>query len=354
MALKPPEIRLIYGSWQDSFCVIYKPQGMSVQHSHSNCPSVLEEAKKMVGDERKVFNVHRLDKNTQGLLVLAFDREIAKSLSISLEKGFWQKWYRTVVKVPADLSLLPRQSLYLQGSLISPAGELVKHGRLTSWIKRCPPILRLTQSGTQPVTSPENFPFPNQKLNLPQNLPSPINPLILTHIDFHKGKLPYNLLHTQIQNSLFFYSAAPFTPTARLSGTEFWLRGIATVTPKLSRNHPNIMNTCVENKNEIHLLDEQRVALYNIYLHSGRTHQIRVHLSESGFPILGDEVYEDFVGKRKKYRTNQYLALQAFKLRFPHPCEHWAWVECEVQMPGDHEYWTPFRDHLKSGDQSPV
>ncbi len=47
-------------------------------------------------------------------------------------------------------------------------------------------------------------------------------------------------------------------------------------------------------------------------LHTGRTHQIRVHLKHLGFPILGDEVY----GKRGPYERH---LLHAWKLGFAHP-----------------------------------
>lgn len=44
---------------------------------------------------------------------------------------------------------------------------------------------------------------------------------------------------------------------------------------------------------------------------TGRTHQIRVHLSESGMPLLGDELYGGEKGER--------VMLHAWKLQFPHP-----------------------------------
>lgn len=47
-------------------------------------------------------------------------------------------------------------------------------------------------------------------------------------------------------------------------------------------------------------------------LHTGRTHQIRVHLKHLGHPVLGDEVY----GKRGDF-TRQML--HAWKLGFTHP-----------------------------------
>lgn len=52
-------------------------------------------------------------------------------------------------------------------------------------------------------------------------------------------------------------------------------------------------------------------------LETGRTHQIRVHLSENGMPILGDPVYG---GKFKKSAPR--LALHACELGFEHPRLH--------------------------------
>lgn len=55
-------------------------------------------------------------------------------------------------------------------------------------------------------------------------------------------------------------------------------------------------------------------SLLEVELETGRTHQIRVHLSEISHPILGDEVY----GPRKVFgKTGQYL--HAYKLVFIHP-----------------------------------
>jgi 23S rRNA pseudouridine1911/1915/1917 synthase len=53
-------------------------------------------------------------------------------------------------------------------------------------------------------------------------------------------------------------------------------------------------------------------ALLRIKLHTGRKHQIRVHLSESGWPVLGDTIYG---GKSCK----KGLMLAAIKLAVDHP-----------------------------------
>lgn len=50
-------------------------------------------------------------------------------------------------------------------------------------------------------------------------------------------------------------------------------------------------------------------------LHTGRTHQIRVHMSEMGCPLAGDEIY----GRRKPGVKVSGLALLAAELGFEHP-----------------------------------
>ncbi len=54
-------------------------------------------------------------------------------------------------------------------------------------------------------------------------------------------------------------------------------------------------------------------ALVDARPHTGRTHQIRVHLKHLYAPILGDELY----GKPSPYIPRQ--ALHAYELRIPHP-----------------------------------
>lgn len=55
--------------------------------------------------------------------------------------------------------------------------------------------------------------------------------------------------------------------------------------------------------------------LLDIDLHTGRTHQIRVHLSSAGIPIVGDPIYSK---KWEKYRV-PYLLLASVGLEFTHP-----------------------------------
>ena len=56
-------------------------------------------------------------------------------------------------------------------------------------------------------------------------------------------------------------------------------------------------------------------SLLDITLHTGRTHQIRVHLSSLGMPVLGDPIYSK---KPEKYNI-PFLLLQSKFLSFRHP-----------------------------------
>ena len=60
---------------------------------------------------------------------------------------------------------------------------------------------------------------------------------------------------------------------------------------------------------------KNKYTLLQINLETGRTHQIRVHLSHIGYPIIGDEVYSN--GKNEWNVKGQ--CLHAWKLEFLHP-----------------------------------
>jgi 23S rRNA pseudouridine1911/1915/1917 synthase len=70
-------------------------------------------------------------------------------------------------------------------------------------------------------------------------------------------------------------------------------------------------------------------SLIECRLHSGRTHQIRVHLHHLGHPVLGDKVYAP---KRAKNFPRQML--HAWKLGFRHPRSD-EWKSFEASWPDD-------------------
>lgn len=63
-------------------------------------------------------------------------------------------------------------------------------------------------------------------------------------------------------------------------------------------------------------------------LHTGRTHQIRVHVSQLGYPLPGDDLY----GGHLDYIQRQ--ALHAARVSFHHPMTN-KWLELSADMPQD-------------------
>ncbi len=61
-------------------------------------------------------------------------------------------------------------------------------------------------------------------------------------------------------------------------------------------------------------------SLLEVELKTGRTHQIRVHLTHLGFPLCGDDKYGDFaLNKRLEGEGLKRMFLHAARLRFAHP-----------------------------------
>lgn len=61
-------------------------------------------------------------------------------------------------------------------------------------------------------------------------------------------------------------------------------------------------------------------SLVEVELKTGRTHQIRVHLTHAGFPLLGDDKYGDFALNKELQRLGlKRMFLHAAKLDLKHP-----------------------------------
>ncbi len=76
------------------------------------------------------------------------------------------------------------------------------------------------------------------------------------------------------------------------------------------------------------ILGGEEVSLLEVELETGRTHQIRVHLSAHGFPVYGDRLY----GGRAEFGDRIFL--HAWRLAFVHPATGEE-VEFAAPLPAD-------------------
>jgi 23S rRNA pseudouridine1911/1915/1917 synthase len=74
--------------------------------------------------------------------------------------------------------------------------------------------------------------------------------------------------------------------------------------------------------------------LLRAHLHSGRTHQIRVHLSSVGHPVVGDDTYGGGGGRRLIALPAQRHFLHAAWLRFRHPVSGQS-MDLRAPLPAD-------------------
>jgi 23S rRNA pseudouridine1911/1915/1917 synthase len=85
--------------------------------------------------------------------------------------------------------------------------------------------------------------------------------------------------------------------------------------------------THVEARRELH-----HATLCDVRLETGKTHQIRIHLSEAGHPLVGEPVYiRDFAGP---VLTSPRLMLHAATLGFEHPVTG-AQIALSSPLPAD-------------------
>jgi len=84
--------------------------------------------------------------------------------------------------------------------------------------------------------------------------------------------------------------------------------------------------------------------LLQVHPETGRTHQIRVHLSAMGHPVVGDKVYGGRQEGKFKVQSSRFRVkperqlLHAWKLGLFHPKTN-EWMEFEAPLPADFASW---------------
>ncbi len=96
LALKPPMIscledRMGYSIW-------FKPAGvMSQGNQYGDHMSILRIVEKQLHQKREVFPVHRLDRETRGLVMVAHNKKMAATLSTMFQQHQIEKGYQAIV-----------------------------------------------------------------------------------------------------------------------------------------------------------------------------------------------------------------------------------------------------------------
>lgn len=78
-----------------------------------------------------------------------------------------------------------------------------------------------------------------------------------------------------------------------------------------------------------------KAALLSCKIYTGRTHQIRVHLTDLGFPIMGDYTYCFQKNKFREIEAPQRVMLHARRLALPHPTREGETIDVEATPPAD-------------------
>ncbi len=108
----------------------------------------------------------------------------------------------------------------------------------------------------------------------------------------------------------------------------------ATVRWPIGRTKDSIITRCVTLDGKAAQSDFTRIyaskeySLVEVQLFSGRTHQIRVHSSHLGHPLVGDDLY----GGSRQFMERQ--ALHAYCMQFIHPVTH-QFISVNSPLPAD-------------------
>lgn len=109
---------------------------------------------------------------------------------------------------------------------------------------------------------------------------------------------------------------------------------IGTINLPIARKENSIIERCISDKGQQAITDYEVIkefsdfSIVKCFLKTGRTHQIRVHMSGIGHPLLGDTMYgvsSDLINRQ---------ALHSYKISFIHPISHKK-IELICDLPDD-------------------
>ena len=275
----------MYGSFTGRFAIINKPANLSIFASSAESDSVQRRLQSVHGCAgRSIHFPHRLDKHTAGLLVVCFDLGMCRRMGQQLERKEWRKKYRVIARLPDTVNM--KQTLSsssppaaqqqgeaatdspLQGRLWTASG-LLRTGTLQSWLVRRPPPAAASYDETAEYSSWQaaaqtGFSAPSAAVLSPSS--RRVHPFVP-------------------ETMLYFSTTAPPPPPAAVASSSRGRRGSGS---ERKPDRPKLATT------SFRLLDTdpaRRLAMWEAELHSGRSHQIRIHWSDAGAAVLQDPYY---------------------------------------------------------------
>lgn len=122
---------------------------------------------------------------------------------------------------------------------------------------------------------------------------------------------------TKTYQAIAPYDAALAAACARGAGVEW--RSHITKTPGdlQARTHPGLEPNAHTTLLGVEALPDTPHALYTLRPHTGKTHQLRMHMAAAGVPIIGDPLYPRITKKEEDFHTP--LCLRSIGLEFIDP-----------------------------------
>jgi 23S rRNA pseudouridine955/2504/2580 synthase len=254
------------------FLAINKPAGVAVHGGSGVSFGVIEQLRQARPEAKFLELVHRLDRETSGILLLAKKRSALVALQAQFKERETGKTYLTLVRDwPA-----------------SKTGQLVINKALHKY----------TVGGLDSGAAGQKFKNATAKPN----------------------------------------RAAP------MQADDLGERRVKVV----ADDHPDAMRAVSLVRLHQHLGEPANLALLAVTIKTGRTHQIRVHLTDAGFPLAGDAKYGDFEWNRQLQKQGlKRMFLHAWQLQIQHPAtqeplhlrcelppELAAFVDAQAQLAG--------------------
>ena len=272
---------------------INKPSGLAVHGGSGVSLGVIEALRSLRPQERFLELVHRLDRDTSGVLLIARKRTALVALHAAWREGQVSKYYQTLVR--GQWTHTQKHSIRLRLSADYSSGER-----------------RIKARKDEALIQEQSFiPAYSGRKSSDSAIPPPVARTITrrrTQREQRQGvKSQMDMNPEQDAHTIVL--------PIRSSPTMSWLEA-----------RPQ----------------------------TGRTHQIRVHLTALGYPIIGDDKYGDTIlNKKLKTTADKNLSrlyLHAQKMVFSHPTTGER-LSLEAPLPREYEQcWEWGLSHLKETD----